>query len=228
MKKQRNDLSQEILHELIDCDPITGIMVWKERGAKWFKQNEEKPEYNPERRQKSWNKTYAGKEAFTNRCNKGYRIGSILGKNYKRGRIVFVYFHGYWPDQIDHENGIKDDDRLSNLRDVSNVENCKNQTRRKNNTSGVQGVSWHKHRRKWQVRVVVNGKETYCGIYESFEEAVKVRLEKAKENGYHKNHGREKFYENNLPVLAASYLTTLPNSAINRELYSANANTIST
>ena len=85
MKENRNDLSQETLHELIDCDPNTGIMIWKERDVKWFSTNEEKLDYGPERRQKGWNKTYAGKEAFTNKCDKGYRIGSILGKNYRHG-----------------------------------------------------------------------------------------------------------------------------------------------
>lgn len=103
---------------------------------------------------------------------------------------VIACLLGY-PDAIpDHENGIKTDNRLSNLRFVDQSENCKNLSMRSDNTSGHTGVSFHKRDQKWYVNISINKKQKHIGSFDSFEEAVKTRKAAERLYGYHKNHGR--------------------------------------
>lgn len=54
---------------------------------------------------------------------------------------------------------------------------------RKNNTSGVNGVYWHKQINKYVARINVCGENIYLGCYADLKEAKKVR-EKAEEKYY--------------------------------------------
>jgi len=128
--------SQEVLRQLLDCDPVTGRLTWRKRSVDMF------PAKTPARSVSLcslWNEKYAGQEAFTCMGN-GYKIGSIAGANYKAHRIVWKWVTGQEPDQIDHVNGDRSDNRFSNLRDVNNAVNAKNRKRQTNNKTGMQGV----------------------------------------------------------------------------------------
>lgn len=78
---------------------------------------------------------------------------------------------------VDHINHNKLDNRKENLRVCSESENKFNHKIYKSNTSGYPGVNWHKKANKWRVRIQVEGKEISLGLYENFEEAVRVRKE---------------------------------------------------
>jgi len=56
----------------------------------------------------------------------GYIIFKIKGKQYKAHRLVFAYFNGYFPNEIDHINRIRNDNRIENLRSVTRAENIRN------------------------------------------------------------------------------------------------------
>lgn len=56
------------------------------------------------------------------------------------------------------------------------------------NSSGITGVTWNKERRKWQAQIVVNDKNINLGRYESFDDAVKARLE-----------GEKKYFKDFMP-----------------------------
>ena len=57
----------------------------------------------------------------------GYLVVSAGGKNYQAHRVIWLITHGRWPaGDIDHINGIKTDNRLANLRDVSHKTNARN------------------------------------------------------------------------------------------------------
>lgn len=73
---------------------------------------------------------------------KGYMKAMVLGEYVKLHRLAWFYVHGEWPEgQIDHINGVKDDNRMANLRAVDTSTNCSNQLGpRKNNRIGYQGV----------------------------------------------------------------------------------------
>ena len=82
--------------------------------------------------------------------------------------------------EVDHINRNRTDSRKSNLRVVSRLENMQNKSAYKNNTSGVTGVKWNKHRKKWQVQLTVNSKRMHIGLYEDLEDAKNARIEAEK------------------------------------------------
>lgn len=95
-----------------------------------------------------------------------------LGKHlYQAHRLAWLYVHGQWPlCDIDHRNGHRSDNRITNLRDVSNSENCQNaRVPRKHNKSGFLGV--HLHGEKWLACISIEGRSTHLGLFETPEAA---------------------------------------------------------
>ena len=132
----------------------------------------------------------AGNKAGCVNHTTGYEMIGIDGRIYRTHRLVFLMLNGYLPKEIDHINGIKTDNRIENLREVTHSQNCYNIKKRTNNTSGVMNVSWHKPYSKWTVRIRVNGKPKNFGYFDDLELAQLVAIE-AKDK-YHKefaNHG---------------------------------------
>jgi len=94
----------------------------------------------------------------------GYVYISINRRLYLRSRLVWLWHHGSWPTNcIDHINRVTDDDRIENLRDVTNQQNRFN--------TGARGYYWHKPTQKWLARIRVNGKSIHIGYYDTKEEA---------------------------------------------------------
>lgn len=108
---------------------------------------------------------------------KGYRIVGIKRRHYKAHRLIWLHHYGYFPENsLDHINRNTLDNRITNLREVSNSCNIRNTGVSKNNTSGVKGVYWHKKERKWYSHVKENGRTRYLGRYDDFDEAILARL----------------------------------------------------
>ena len=78
---------------------------------------------------------------------------------------------------VDHINRNKRDNRRTNLRLVTQKENCHNASTRSNNTSGVPGVFFDKRANRWRAQIYQAGKTTHVGIYDSFDDAVSARKE---------------------------------------------------
>ena len=132
-------------------------------------------------------RTKVGEEAGCLRSD-GYRIIGINGWNCLTARLIWFYAHGSFPVNIDHINHRRDDNRLVNLRDVTQAENCRNKSKRSNNTSGVTGVSWNKAARKWCARIQVNSKQIYLGSFNNIADAITARADAKVEFGFHCNH----------------------------------------
>ena len=110
--------------------------------------------------------------------NKGYRVVEVEGRSYRCHRLVWLMHHGSWPENsIDHINRDRLDNRIENLRDVSNMHNCRNRNLEVTNKSGHTGVSWHKASNRWTAQISVNRKVKYLGIYLDKEDAIKARKE---------------------------------------------------
>jgi hypothetical protein len=106
----------------------------------------------------------------------GYVGILINGDRYYAHRLAWALHHGAWPeDQIDHINGIKTDNRISNLRMATNSQNGKNYGFNKSNTSGVKGVSWCKQTQKWRACIKINGKAINKGRFDNKNDAITAR-----------------------------------------------------
>jgi len=76
---------------------------------------------------------------------------------------------------IDHITHNVNDNRKSKLRRTIGSQNNMNHALHKNNTSGCSGVTWKEKNQKWEVRINVNKKRYYLGLYDNLDEAIKVR-----------------------------------------------------
>lgn len=86
----------------------------------------------------------------------GYLSAMVEGKNYLIHRLIWLYVHGVFPpEDIDHHDGDRANNRIGNLRSASRTENNQNMAVRSDNTSGVTGV-WRVGGR-WRARVTVDG-----------------------------------------------------------------------
>ena len=173
-------VSQETLCSLFRYEPETGKLFWRERPISMF----------PDKRTRIlWNAKLAGKEAFTSRTL-GYPQGKIFGKTHYAHRVIWTMIHGDAKGHIDHINGIRIDNRLSNLRLVDQKDNCRNSALRSDNASGHPGISRIPSTGMWRVRI----KNTHVGCFKTFDEAISARKEAEKQNGFHPNHGRNATY----------------------------------
>ena len=108
----------------------------------------------------------------------GYRYLSIGGRDYRACRIMWLCVYGKWPDgQIDHRNHDTGDDRIGNLRDVTQSQNKSHSRMYVNNTSGYPGVKYDpsKSRSKWRATVTKDGKMHHCGWHLTMESAIEAR-----------------------------------------------------
>jgi hypothetical protein len=112
----------------------------------------------------------------------GYRRIYVDGKGHLEHRLVWLYYYGYLPTKpLDHINGIRNDNRIDNLREACHAENGQNMGKNKNNTSGFTGVTFHKPTGKWMAHIAKNGKKYHLGLFYTPEEAHDAYL-KAKAN----------------------------------------------
>jgi len=103
---------------------------------------------------------------------KGYIVIGINGKIYKSHRLAWLYVYGTWPKEfIDHVNGIRNDNRIVNLREATWTENMRNRSVHINNTSGFRCVTWNKDKCKWQSYFRLNGKQKHLGLFDTAEDA---------------------------------------------------------
>ena len=137
-------LTGERARELLDYDARTGILRWRvNRGGK------------------ARANSIAGR-----RTDHGHVQVGIDGRPYYAHRVIFLMVTGAWPKhEVDHVNGIAWDNRWTNLRDATHIQNTHNRRIQRNNKSGYSGVSFHKRSQKWQASIRVNGRDLSLGLH---------------------------------------------------------------
>lgn len=148
MKTVKNDVTAERVRELFVYDSESGELVHRSyRGG-----------------------TRMAGEPAGGVNNKGYIHVRIDGKKRLAHRLIWLYVHGKWPDyEIDNINGLRTDNRLENLRESDRSGNCRNTGMRKDNTSGVKGVSFT--RDKYLAYIDLNKKHYHLGYFDTLDEA---------------------------------------------------------
>ena len=116
----------------------------------------------------------------------GYRVLALDGKIYYAHHLVWMWHNGYMPDEIDHINGIRDDNRIENLRECTRSQNSANAPKRKSydgkiTSSKYKGVYWYKRYQKWKAQIGKDGKMIHLGYFDSERDAAKAYDSKAKE-----------------------------------------------
>ena len=146
------------LRELLHYEPETGVFTWTQNRYRVFKGD------------------VAGNHGV-----QGYTIIGIERRTYRAHRLAWLYVHGDWPAaDIDHLNGVRHDNRLSNLRDVDRRTNLQNLNRAKRqNKSGFLGVCCDKNQKqgkRWIAQIKAEGSPRVLGYFETPEEAQQAYL----------------------------------------------------
>ncbi len=146
------DLTAARLRELLHYDPDSVVFSWRASGK---------------------GRKTPGCAAGAVHGN-GYRSINIQRRYYSAHRLVFLYMLGRLPDpsmRVDHVNGIRDDNRWCNLREVTNSENMQNQKRpMRTNKVGLLGVT-QAPSGKFRAHIFLNGKGKSLGTFITAEAA---------------------------------------------------------
>lgn len=143
------NITQERLRSLLHYDSETGIFTYLQDGL---------------HKKKGETAGYVGRN--------GYRAVKLDAQIYYAHRLAFLYMTGSFPENhVDHINHVRTDNRWCNLRPVTQAENNRNASKRKDNTSGYTGVSLSKGTMKWTASCSINGKRKQLGTFENKEDA---------------------------------------------------------
>lgn len=149
-------LTQTLIRALFSYDPETGVCVWLPRDGLT-----------------GWNKKHAGRRVGS-MDSRGYIMTSIDNKSVALHRLIFAYVTGHFPDEIDHANGDRADNRWSNLRPATRSQNLCNKKMSRHNTSGVKGIGYCPRRHKWFAKITLNRRQLWLGYHKTRESAAQA------------------------------------------------------
>ena len=153
----RREMTQETLKQFVRYEPDSGFFY----------------------RIKSKKKTSVGLK-IGHKDSYGYMQFTINGKFYLSHRMVWLYVYGFLPEkEIDHINGVRDDNRLSNLREASRAENNRNSKRSRGGS--LLGTFFEKNSKRYYSKITVNKKRIYLGCFKTEIEAHEAYLKKLQE-----------------------------------------------
>lgn len=173
------EFTAEYLRLRFRYEPHTGKLFWRTAGPEHFKLR---------RVHLAWNTRFAGKEVGALLDN-GYLYVNLNKKVMLVHRVIWAIVHGYWPENVDHINHVRTDNRIENLREVSIAGNAQNTSLPLRNTSGRIGVYWFKQRNVWYSRIQVDGRTHHLGHFKNKSDAIAAREAAEIKFGFHPNHG---------------------------------------
>jgi hypothetical protein len=159
--------------QLLRYDPATGVFTWKPRPPEMFADN---GNGYTARACKIWNTRYAGGPAGSI-TGAGYIAIAMARVEYLAHRLAWLVVHGEpVPTVIDHKDRNPLNNRIGNLRAATQSRNLANAKRRKDNTSGIKGVSMTRTGR-YDARIKANGTLHLLGTFWTLEEAQSARID---------------------------------------------------
>lgn len=145
---RKGALSTEYLKSILHYDQETGLFTWLIAKGRRIKTGD-----------------IAGMKNEDN-----YIVIKIDEIKYLAHRLAWFYMTGEWPkNEIDHKNGITDNNKWMNLREAKHVQNAKNRKLNINSSTGLKGV--HKRGEKYRSKISFNGKQICLGTFDTKEEA---------------------------------------------------------
>jgi len=171
-KVKREELTQELLKTYLSYDTESGKFTWIKNNHPY--------------------KNRIGKEAGSVSKRDTHIEIRFFGTLYRAHILAWFYTHGTYPEfTLDHEDHDEQNNRLSNLRDVPKKINNRNQSKRKDNTSGVTGIYLSKKRKTkpYTAEIMVDKTKIYLGNFATLAEAVSIRETAKIKYGFHENHG---------------------------------------
>lgn len=142
---RKSSLTVETVLRYLDYSPKTGEFRWKSA-----------PKHRP------------GLEGEVAGCltTGGYVSIRVSGQTAQAHRLAWLVTHGVWPaGDIDHVDGNRANNRITNLREASRSENMQNVRKLDSNTSGFVGVSWSARNRKWRAQIKHDNKVRHIGLF---------------------------------------------------------------
>jgi len=149
-------IDHQYLKQILHYNPNTGLWTWLQAIS---------------------NKVVIGNVAGT-KTPWGYIRITVHQEKYMAHRLAWFYMTGEWPpEEIDHKDLVRDNNKWDNLRLATSSQNKANRKEQRNNTSGHKGIDWDTRRSKWRTRVA----DKHIGYYDSFDMAVEKYRETAKD-----------------------------------------------
>lgn len=140
----------EILLEYFEHDFDTGVLMWR----------------------KKVRNAWPG-DTFGYKNPNDYIIGVFEWQRYRAHRLIWKMYKEYDPlIDIDHKNLIKHDNRIDNLREATPAQNGYNTIAKPYSASGIKGVRFAEHAKKWVAHCRINGVKRHLGYFTTAEEAL--------------------------------------------------------
>lgn len=145
-------MTQEELFSILDYDKSTGIFRWKITASRTVP---------------------IGSIAGSIHNKKGYRKVCYKGKMYYLHRLAMLYVYGEMPKYVDHIDGVRDNNRIDNLRACTKSQNNFNSKVYKTNSTGYKNIYFNDSKNKFIVSFKVSGK-SFSSSADTLEEAIEI------------------------------------------------------
>ena len=123
-------------------------------------------------RDANWNARHEGTLALATPTSRGYLQGSLGEYRLLAHRVAWALYHGEWPpEQIDHINRNKQDNRISNLRAATPSENMLNRDFAPRRMGCPRGVRWVGAKQKFHATLSIRGQKKHLGSFDSADAA---------------------------------------------------------
>lgn len=179
-------LTHARLLQVLDYSPETGKFKWKPRAREEFARESRWRSFNSRISKVSPGSKGRRDKRSPQHCYGRIRIDDAL---FFAHRLAWFYVHGRWPaESLDHINHDPLDNRIANLREVSQAENQRNTLVFNTSTTKITGVC-KASGNKWRAYIVFNYKQIHLGVFDSIEDAAAARKAAERKYGFHENHG---------------------------------------